>query len=286
MEVRESLISYGWLLGHLRIWLWETDLKTDKPLKPWGFWATGGFSLLVGIGLFCGQAMVAAAFVGVALFKNPDLDATSFVQELASHGFFLIVATCVSAPVGIALISWFAVIKKDWSVRTYLALAPVRPTTLFSWLGLVLLFIIFSDGLSVLLGRSIVPDFMTQIYETASFLPLLWFTVILVAPLSEEMLFRGFMFRGWEHSRIGPWAAVILTSILFAAIHLQYDAYGVAMVFGIGFLLGLARFKTRSLYTSMVMHSFFNFVATMEAHWAHDLRMRASGTLADLALVI
>jgi hypothetical protein len=52
--------------------------------------------------------------------------------------------------------------------------------------------------------------------------------------------------------------------LLWAVIHLQYDIYGMATVFALGLLFGMARLKTDSIHLLMVMHSFVGLVATME----------------------
>jgi hypothetical protein len=55
-----------------------------------------------------------------------------------------------------------------------------------------------------------------------------------------------------------------MTSFFWAIIHLQYDAYGIATVFALGLLFGIARLKTDSIHLLMVMHSLTSLVATME----------------------
>ena len=41
----------------------------------------------------------------------------------------------------------------------------------------------------------------------------------------EEILFRGFLFRGWRRSRRDVWFVIALTALLWAVVHLQYDPY-------------------------------------------------------------
>ena len=135
------------------------------------------------------------------------------------------------------------------------------------WTVALLLFAGLSDFLTDRLDRPIVPDFMQQAYQTAGFLPLLWLTLLVAAPLMEETLFRGFLFRGILHSRLGATGAITTTALLWSLIHVQYDAYGVATIFALGSLLGYARLKTGSLYATMFLHSVSNLLATAEAAW-------------------
>jgi len=128
----------------------------------------------------------------------------------------------------------------------------------------LLLLVVLSDALTVSLGRPIVPPFMVNAYQTAGFVPLFWFALIVAAPLAEESLFRGFLFEGIFHSRLGAAGAVILSALAWASIHLQYDLYGVATIFVSGLLLGYARLKTGSLYPTLFLHGLMNLIATVE----------------------
>ena len=88
--------------------------------------------------------------------------------------------------------------------------------------------------------------------------------IVVAAPVSEETLFRGFFFAGVAHSRIGVPGAIILGSLIWALIHLQYDFYGMATIFFSGLLLGYVRFKTGSIYATMFLHGLMNLLATIE----------------------
>lgn len=55
---------------------------------------------------------------------------------------------------------------------------------------------------------------------TAGFLPLLIFVVVVIAPLTEEVVFRGFMYRGLA-DRWGAAPAVLITAGLWALAHTQ-----------------------------------------------------------------
>jgi len=103
-----------------------------------------------------------------------------------------------------------------------------------------------------------------RVYQTAGFPLLLWLAVVVAAPLAEETLFRGFLFKGILHSRLGGAGAVVLTALIWAVIHQQYDLYGVATVFAAGLLLGYARLSTNSIYAGLLMHALMNLIATIE----------------------
>jgi membrane protease YdiL (CAAX protease family) len=105
---------------------------------------------------------------------------------------------------------------------------------------------------------------MRSTYATAYFAPLLWLAFIIVAPLSEELFFRGFLFKGIESSRLGAFGAAIITSLVWAILHIQYDIYSMLVLFAGGLLLALSRVRSKSLYPPIAMHIVQNLVATVE----------------------
>ena len=70
---------------------------------------------------------------------------------------------------------------------------------------------------------------------------------------------------GFRSSFLGPIGAVVLTPAAWAAIHLQYDAYGISTIFVMGCLLGTARIQTGSVLLPIGMHVLVNLIATTEA---------------------
>jgi uncharacterized protein len=79
----------------------------------------------------------------------------------------------------------------------------------------------------------------------------------LVAPLVEELIFRGVGFALLEP--YGEWLAVIATGILFGVYHGLIVALPVLAAFGI--VLGWLRLKTGSVYPCIALHALFNGVA-------------------------
>lgn len=80
----------------------------------------------------------------------------------------------------------------------------------------------------------------------------------IAAPIMEEFLFRGFMFRGWSESFLGPIGAVVLTSVLFGLFHFQYDWVERVWVCVFGLVLCTFRWRTNSTWLTVVVHSAVN----------------------------
>jgi hypothetical protein len=86
--------------------------------------------------------------------------------------------------------------------------------------------------------------------------------VAVAAPIFEELVFRGFMYSGFERS-LGALPAVLLTSAIFTMMHFQYNYYELLHIFVLGLVLAWARMRTQSLWTPIAMHAVNNGLAIM-----------------------
>ncbi|MFQ6022605.1 MAG: lysostaphin resistance A-like protein [Acidiferrobacterales bacterium] len=238
--------------------------ENTPTYPPWGIWATIGFSLIIVACFLLVQMLAAVLFVTAKGNIDPDLDPAMLASSLETNGFLLALTTCATMVVTIGLVALFIWFRRQATFKQYLHLSPISAKTLIGWLGVVVLFGIVWDGLTYLLDRPIIPDFMLTAYATAYFAPLLWLAVVIAAPLTEEVFFRGFLFEGIRFSRLGGIGAVLFTSLIWAVIHIQYGLYEISTVFILGIVLGIARLKTQSLYTTIAMHSLANLLATLE----------------------
>jgi hypothetical protein len=95
--------------------------------------------------------------------------------------------------------------------------------------------------------------------------------------MCEETFFRGFLFGtlrklpvGVAGRDLGPWLAAVIVGILFGLAHTgsANAEYLVPLGF-LGFVLCLIRWRTRSLYPGMALHSANNSIAlTVQLHWS------------------
>ncbi len=225
--------------------------------KIWGYWATLGWAFLA---FAAGQL---GALVAVVVWRAGALSA---LLETPYDGRFVTLSVLVSTPITIAVLAlavWFARAR----LAEYLALswAPTHYViTAIVWLvGLIAV----SDASLYFSGRPLVTPFQEQSYATAAaegWLPLMLAAAILVAPASEELLFRGFLFRGWARSDRMAWPAIVLISLLWAALHVQYDWTGILQIFVIGLFLGWTRWRSQSTLLTFVLHALFNLEGTFE----------------------
>jgi membrane protease YdiL (CAAX protease family) len=127
--------------------------------------------------------------------------------------------------------------------------------------------IAIGDALLLLSGRDLVTSFQTQSYATAAaegWLVPMAAAAIILAPAGEEVMFRGFLFRGWARSERSAWPAIVVISILWAVLHVQYDWAGMLQIFIVGLFLGWIRWRSGSTLLTFVLHALFNLEATVE----------------------
>ena len=186
------------------------------------------------------------------------------VDDIGTNGNLLAFASLLSTPSTVGLCILFIWIR-GYPIRDYLVLYwPSARSVAVSLVGLAIL-LGATDLTSYLLGRPLVPAVMVDIYRTA-WLPALLFAFIVLAPVGEETLFRGFLYKGIAESRGGPVTAIIVSSIAFALLHVQYDWYGIVAVAATGLYLGVVRFTSQSLPLTMILHGLGNAVATLELY--------------------
>lgn len=238
---------------------------TPAPLRVWKFWGTALWGLLIFVAMFVGQ--VGAVVLLVALRGLP-MDLAS-VQAIGHEPQALALSVIMGLPATLAVV-WLAIRIKKASFVDYLALHwPTWRQFLLGAAGL-LLTVLAWEVVSRSLGREATPGFMTDLLKSgrdkgAALLLLLAFSV--AAPMSEEVLARGFLFRGWSASFLGVPGAIILSSLVWTAVHLQYDLYFLAEVFSIGLWFGYMRHRANSLWLTILLHALNNMTAVVLTMW-------------------
>jgi len=98
---------------------------------------------------------------------------------------------------------------------------------------------------------------------------ILLFSAVLLAPVFEEILFRGFLLQGFllwaPRSRF---ACIVLTSLLFAVMHTQYVHWQTLAVLTLfSLLLCYARLRANSLLLPIFLHMLNNLIALLPSLW-------------------
>jgi membrane protease YdiL (CAAX protease family) len=84
-------------------------------------------------------------------------------------------------------------------------------------------------------------------------------TFLLIAPLTEEPIYRGFVLRAWL--RRGAWTGIVVSGFLFGLVHSQIAAT-VPIAF-LGMILAWMSHRSGSIRNTIVAHAFYNLVPTL-----------------------
>lgn len=240
--------------------------------QPWGFWATVGLSLALMLILSITEIISSLAYVfhQVAIPTNSeDIEAitTLFEAQLAqviNDGNFLSFILSVRSVIGVGLLLLFCRLRNNITLRDYLGLHPFGWRQGLFWLLTLGLFVFLAEFLYQFMGRDAIPDFMRLAYASANNKLFLLITIILLAPVFEELLFRGFLYAGFASTPLGVSGSILLTAFLWAVIHLQYAWQEMLMIFILGLLLGIARWRSRSILLPIFLHAANNLLASIQ----------------------
>ncbi len=135
-----------------------------------------------------------------------------------------------------------------------------------SFIGVILVLFVAANltyvyhKLLVMIGITPKPPPIEAILKSSdsSTLWFLCFGIIVLAPISEELIFRRFIF-GFLAPHLGFISSMLLTAAFFAAIHMSWYSLPALFLLGIGFQLIYLKFG--SLYPAIIMHSLNNAIA-------------------------
>ena len=129
--------------------------------------------------------------------------------------------------------------------------------------GLIFSFIMIKYGLlSEMFNRLpyLIPDELIEGMEAMianANLLILFIQVVIIAPIFEEIFYRGIVFNGML-KRYSPKKAIIVSSIIFGLVHLNLPQG--LNAFLIGIIIATVYYYTKSLYIAMFMHAANNFL--------------------------
>lgn len=242
------------------------DVPGSSEAPFWSPWATVGWGLLVATVFVVVQVIATIVWGAMLSLTGSEIGVDAFAEQAAMNGDLVAIGALATGIVCSALVYLLVVIKRGSQPRDSLGLTPPGIADLAKWIALTIGLIIVSDTLTVSLGKPIVPEFMSEIVHSVSVPPLLWLAIIVAAPFFEELFVRGFLLEGLRRGSLGDAGAIVITSVFWASIHLQYGMYEIGTIFIFGLALGLARIGSRSLWVPVAMHMLANLVATVEAY--------------------
>jgi CAAX protease family protein len=235
--------------------------NTRAP-RIWKFWGTALWGLVVFGAMFAGQMAVVGWFV---LRQEGPLDLTAAVHVLGG-GLTISLSVMTGLPAALAAL-WLAIRISGAPFSDYLALRWASWKSVAVGIIALAVLVLGWEILSRAVGMQSTPEFMMDVLKSARGDGVLWLLVVafcIAAPISEEFFARGFLYRGWSETFLGVPGAIVLSSMVWTALHLQYDWFFLGEVFSIGLLLGYLRYRYQSTWLTVIVHGLNNLAAVAQ----------------------
>ena len=170
--------------------------------------------------------------------------------ELDAMGVIISSGLAGVVTIAVFLAAKWAVVSRHW-IRT-------RPWTVLFWCVIA--------TLGSLIPSSWLQELMPELPNTAEkafdlVLKDRWgyFIVGLLAPLSEELVFRGAILRELLKWKENPWIGIIISAMLFSLVHM--NPVQMPHAFLVGILLGWLYYRTNSIIPGVTWHWVNNTIA-------------------------
>lgn len=245
---------------------------------PWPA-ATAFLAILAGL---AGAILAGLVISIVAVIFGSSLDdpspavaiAGTVVQDLCFIGSVVLFASRVA-------------VVQPWQ----LGLRPAAVKTAIGWIVLAFaVLMVFSIAWGQLVNHTKAEKLPKELGVDSSTVALAATAVLVtvLAPIAEELLFRGYVFPALRNWR-GTWPAVVITGLLFGLLHvLSAPVYAIVPLALFGSLLCVVYMRTRSLYPCIALHSLNNSVAfgtAPDVGWGWQVPLLAVGALLTILLL-
>ena len=197
--------------------------------------------------------------LGDWVYQNPITVNMTYIGEVEMYpirdnlvGFF-------AMPMAIFFILWR--MKKRKIPLSELGSLEIQRKPLFLSIFLLAAFLLLEELYFYVLGIEMPESFIEFMLAEPIFS---FISVVLVAPIIEEFLFRGFLYSQLRRSFLKDWGAIVVSSLVWTAIHFQYEIGILFFLFLFGLFLGYFRIKYNSLLIPVALHAINNLIAFME----------------------
>ena len=194
-----------------------------------------------------------AVVLGIGLSNPEEPQKTyTFISFIIGQGFMLVP------------LFWFLRSRKE-PIAERLRIRFVSSDVIISTIYLSFGIIILSDELDRIIQIFLpAPEYILDLNgllqpESIMGFFLLFIAVVIIAPLGEELLFRGFLQQILEKHWKDVTKAVLVTALFFAMIHM--NPYWFVQIYILGILLGFLAWKTKSVLPPLILHGINNAMA-------------------------
>ena len=247
----------------------ESDSGSNRPIHPvMQIWRVI-YPILIHLGISMAVSIAFSMFFIWKVISGTDIsNSYDVVEKINSSTLYQLILTSVLSGVITFFLYW-----KDQQRRKAGFLGQGEdfvwsPPVI--WFSVIILAIagsqMLNDLILVFRLNEIFPYYSQMTDDTMTGQPvwLLFLTVGLLAPAAEELIFRGLVFRRMKDF-MNPWAAIILSALLFGIYHGNMIQFLYASLMGI--LLAVIYHRTGTLWTSILAHVVANLWSLFGNSW-------------------
>lgn len=226
----------------------------NKTTKGWGpFYAIFGSVAIY----LVSQVILVVPIIFISIF-NPGQATQGIINNSVPISLLL---TLISSSSVLLFLYYF--LKRRGQSFKDLGFTNLRlKDALWIFFGLGMYFVALIVTLTLV---SLIPSFDAEQTQTIGYqgaagwqLALVFVGLVTLPPIAEEMLFRGFLYRGLA-SRWPKIISALIASVLFAVVHFQWNV-GVD-VFILSLILIFILEKTKNLWVCIILHALKNGIA-------------------------
>ena len=199
--------------------------------------------------------------------ENPNVDMDAYMEKAnAAFGEAMPYVLVVSALLSVLVFFIVAKIRKKKFTQSA-ELKKFKPVTV---VPIVIGGIAFNFAISFLMGLIPFPEKLVESYENSINQVLggvgiiTWIAAVIMAPIVEELTFRGFMYTRLKQG-MPKWIAIIVSSLAFGIVHGNVIQGIYTFVFGLSLVWIYERAK--SIWPCILFHMSFNLVGAVMSTW-------------------
>lgn len=201
-------------------------------------------------------------FSGLASYMK-SLEDKACVKEFTVMGLFLLQSLIILIPLVVLVLKKYK--KWDWEDFGFgkLKLSYLKDSVLGYMMYLGISFVIMTV---MVFGRFKIPGYQISepvlpiFGETSLALAIATITIVVLAPLLEEVFFRGFVLQGLVN-KYGKYYGAIATALIFSALHLKFESF--IPIFIMSLVLSILFIRSKSIWPCIYFHVINNTVALL-----------------------
>ncbi|WP_434353486.1 type II CAAX endopeptidase family protein [Psychrobacter sp. HD31] len=201
-------------------------------------------------------SLLLALLITFVIMPNKIKDIDNIIPLLSSDGTILSISLIFNL-LAVILIVFFVIKSRKKQFTDYLQFRRFSLKNMLFGFGLWIAYLIASAVVLSLIDSQPM-GFLDAYFLSAEPLWLLFLGVVLLAPIYEELLFRGLIWRAvfeqFLDERKGAIVASVLSGVLFAIIHFQYGFHEIGAIFVFALVLGFIRYRSGSILLPIMIH--------------------------------